>query len=245
MHPRHWFTLAVIIAAIATTNASFAQSQNLLINGGIEDPTLPSGGTMNYTNGQNIGTPGGWTAVGAGVILIQTNYAEPYFGITDFNAEEGLNSLDITGYGNTGPTSGVQQTVATNVSQTYLLSFYVGRADDNGAASAYYTTPSTVNLSINNGPLVSYTNANATPNFVNWQQFTTSFIATQPSTLLAFYNGTSTNNFAGLDNVVLTPAGVPETSTVFILTIGLVGGGALLRNCRKHSSNPVAIASGV
>ncbi|MGO9597455.1 MAG: PEP-CTERM sorting domain-containing protein [Isosphaeraceae bacterium] len=207
---------AVLLALVSGTGR--VQAGNLLVNGSFEDPVIPPGTDHLYNGGQPIGSAG-WTAVGVNVDLVQTTYAEPFNGITAFNAQQGLNSMDLTGAFNSGPTSGVTQTVSTTVGQTYDLSFYVGRAD----GGSFYSTPATDDLSINGGPSVSYTNSNATPGFVNWEQFTTSFVAVGPTTTITFLNGTPVQTaLAGLDNVVLSLASgtVPEPSTLTLLGIG-------------------------
>jgi hypothetical protein len=170
-----------------------------LLNGGFETPSVPTGGFTHFVGGQTIGA---WTVVGTGVLLVQTGYAEPANGISSFAAQAGLNSLDLTGAGNEGFTSGVEQTVQTTAGQAYNLSFFVGRAS---SASPLYSAPATVDLSINGGPRVGYTNATATPGTNNWMKFTASFVASGSSTILTFYNGTpAPTTEAGLDSVVLT-----------------------------------------
>lgn len=223
---RGCFVLLILSVLVSAAHA------NLIVNGGFENPVLPSGGVMYCVGGQNIG---GWDVVGAGVALVQTNYGEPGNGITAFTSQEGFNSLDLTGAGNEGLTSGVQETIATTVGQAYSLSFYVGRADGN----QFYATPATVDLSIDGGPRVGYTNTAVTPGTNNWRQFTTSFTATVATTTLTFYNGTpSPTAEAGLDDVVLIPSvtAVPEPASA-LLFLGGAGAGVLallLRGKRRR-----------
>ncbi|MGA2032382.1 MAG: DUF642 domain-containing protein [Thermoguttaceae bacterium] len=213
--------LAVALFACAAALCPGVIQAALIADGGFETPVLPSGAAQFFTPGQYIGP---WLVLGSGganVALIQTNYSE-YNGVNNgllqFNAQEGLNSLDLTGAGNTGPTSGVQQTIGTTLGQAYLVSFYVGRAAGNG----YYATAATDDLSINGGPRVPFTNSNATPGHDNWQEFTYTFTATGPSTTITFYNDTPYGtNEAGLDNVNVTP--VPEPASLVVW--GLLGAG--------------------
>jgi Protein of unknown function (DUF642) len=201
-----------------------------LLNGGFETPSVPAGGFTHFVGGQAVGA---WTVVGTGVLLVQTSYAEPANGISSFAAQAGLNSLDLTGAGNEGLTSGVEQTVQTIAGQAYNLSFFVGRAS---SASPLYSAPATVDLSINGGPRVGYTNAAATPGTNNWMKFKTSFVATGSSTTLTFQNGTpAPTTEAGLDSVVLTPvfseagaglagvSGVPHLAGTGTLAAGSAG----------------------
>jgi hypothetical protein len=136
-----------------------AKASSLIVNGSFEQPVLPIGGGQDFTGG-STGIPG-WTVVGVDIGLLQTKYSEPQNGMIQFNAQDGLNSVDLTGAFNTGPTDGIKQTVTTTPGSTYDLSFWVGRAQsDNGFPG--YQDPVTVDLSLNGGTSVGFTN-NDTP----------------------------------------------------------------------------------
>ena len=193
------FALAAMAASISTSAGA-----QIVSNGSFETPVLTEGEARLFATGASIGA---WTVLGSAgnpvaVFSIHTMYGEASLGVTAFNAQNGLNSLDLTGSFNQGLESGVQQTIPTVIGRQYLLSFHVGRA----SGRSVYATASTVELSIDGGPRAPYTNSNSTPGAVNWQQFTASFVATGPTTTLSFYNGQTTNRFSGLDNVVVTPA---------------------------------------
>lgn len=195
---------ALFVGAVLMTLGTLVPGvqANSVLNGGFETPLVPTGGFTRFVGGQTMGA---WTVVGPGVLLLHTQYAEPANGIAAFTAHAGMNSLDLTGLGNEGPSSGVVQTVPTTAGQIYDLSFFVGRAS---SASPLYSAPATVDLSINGGPRVAYTNTAVTAGTVHWTKFTKSFVATGTSTTLAFYNGTpSPITEAGLDSVVLTLGG--------------------------------------
>ena len=212
------FALAATASALGFSAPALAA--NLIINGSFETPAPPAGGYTIYGGGSSFT---GWSVTGPGgnaVLSLDTNYTEPNIA---FHAQSGSVSMDLTGAGNTGPTSGINQNVTTVAGKKYNLSFWVGNAD--GSGNSNYLLPSTVNLSINGGSLQPFTNSNTTHFDVNWLKFTTSFVATGSSTNLAFFNGTGVgDNETGLDNVVLT-AGVPEPATwaLMILGIGAVG----------------------
>lgn len=219
--------VSLLLSAVALLALSPIPTRaDLIGNGGFETPTTSSGGYTLKSPGQTIGA---WTVLGGtgvNVLLHNTTYSES--GIT-FNAHSGKNALDITGKANTGSTAGVTQSVATSIGTQYLLSFYVGRGDATGnqTSGPIYSNPATVNLSINGGSNVSFTNSDVTANAVNWKEFSYLFTATSLSTSISFLNGTALNtktnnvgsNYAGLDDVSLVP--VPEPST--LVTVALVG----------------------
>jgi VPDSG-CTERM motif/Protein of unknown function (DUF642) len=225
MKTKTWcMVLPAMIALLFFTICSISRA-TLISNGGFEDPVLSSGEDRSFATGSSIG--GAWIVLGTqgntgAVALLQTNYGEPGAGVNQFNAQEGLNSLDITGSANQGLQSGVEQVITTTVGQTYLLSFYVGRASGD---PTIYGTPSTVDLSINGSARTSFTNTNATPGKVNWEQFSEQFVAAGTMTTLDFFNGETTNDFAGLDNVSISAVSkTPDTGTTgSLLGLSLVG----------------------
>ncbi len=208
---------ALSVLILLTTGLLVAKGQ-IISDGSFENPVLNSGEARVFATGSSIG--GVWTVLGTpgnanAVFLLQTNYSEPSNGVNQFNAEDGLNSVDLTGQANQGTMSGVEQIISTTIGQNYLLSFWVGRASGN----SFYATASTVDLSIDSGPRVSFTNSNSTLGQVNWEQFTVIFVAAGTSTTLDFFNGQTTNNFTGLDNVSV--AVVPEPNIVELIGMGL------------------------
>jgi len=248
--PRQIQRAALGIGSILMTLSTLVPSAHAesLLNGGFETPSVPTGGFTHVLGGQTVGA---WTVVGTGVLLVQTGYAEPANGISSFAAQAGLNSLDLTGLGNQGFTSGVQQIVQTTAGQAYNISFFVGRGS---SASPLYSAPATVDLSINGGPRVGYTNAAATPGTINWMKFKTSFVATGTSTTLTFLNGTpAPTTEAGLDSVVLTPVfseagaglagvnGVPHLAGAGTLAAGSAG--SLSLTLARPSSTAVLFIS--
>jgi hypothetical protein len=91
-----------------------------------------------------------------------------------------------------------------------------------------YATPATVDLRLNNGPRIPFTNSEITNGKLNWMQFSYFFDSPGTTTAIEFYNGTATGtNFAGLDNVSLVV--VPEPSACTLLVMG----GASLRASRR------------
>lgn len=197
---------------------------DLITNGSFEDPVLAAGTALDVLGGDSTSIPG-WTVLGINVLLIQTTYTDPPVfnsGIVQYNAQDGLNSVDLTGGGNSGPTDGIQQTVATTPGQTYDLSFYVGRTQsDNG--NVHNQGPATADLSINGGASVGFTNANAVPaGYVGWEGFSVLLTAPTSSTTITFMNGNpegpTETDFAGLDNVSMVAT--PEPSSILLMGLG-------------------------
>ena len=220
--------IAALSAAALLLGSPNAQA-GLIVNGSFEQPVLSAGEYRDVAGGDST-TITGWTVLGNDVGLVQNAFSEPGNGMTQFNAQAGLNSLDLTGSANSGPTDGIQQTVATTPGQQYALSFYVGRAQSSNGSSIYQG-PATIRLSINGGSAVSFTNTDTpTPGFMDWQNFNTIFTAATSSTTIAFLNGTPTGtNEAGLDNVSVV--GVPEPGTALFGFV-CVGVAALRRRRR-------------
>lgn len=218
----------MIVAALGAISwVPSAARADLITNGGFEDPGSDPGSSVIYAGGSTIGT-NGWVVTGVDVLVLSNTYIEPG---TTFNSHSGDNALDITGSGNSSPTNGVSQLVATLAGQGYELSFFVGRADDTGRTpKRFYTSPSSVGLVITgSGTLLAhttFTNANVTPKAVNWELFTVSFTADSSSTTIAFLNDTPAvdaggNNYAGLDDVSLRA--IPEPSSLVCLGLGGAG----------------------
>lgn len=220
--------LVPALAAVVLAAATPALSANLIVNGGFEDPPIPAGIFAALGGG---GAIPGWDVLGVEAALVSDSYAET--NIT-FQAHSGQASVDLSGVGNTGPTSGLAQDVATVIGQIYTLQFWVGNAD--GSGNGNYLLPSTVNLSIDGGGLLSFTNSATTPGLNNWRRFATTFTATEATTTIAFLNGTDLGDAqAGLDSVSLVEGivAVPEPSSWALMIAGFGLSGAMFRRRRR------------
>ncbi len=214
-------------AAMVAFSAGRAEA-GLIINGSFEQPIVPVGNFTVFTTGSTDVT--GWTVVGPQVAVVNTNYNTN--GIT-FQSQDGNQWLDLSGLFSNSTADGVTQDVATVIGRPYELSFYVGSATDNNQFFA-----STVDLSINGGARMSFTNPIAPTDRLDWELFTVPFTATGATTNLTFFFGGEPNNNVGaLDNVSLAPlaSAVPEPSALVLLGIGVAGmaiGLGLGRRCR-------------
>lgn len=209
----------------------------LIVNGGFEEPYLPDDGpaAVAFSPGEVVGA--GWVVLGAPgsrLALGRVGYDEPTHALV-FNALEGRNALDLTGPGTYGPDLGIRQALATQAGVEYELSFFIGRVTMVGGPAWPYISASTVNLSIDGGPLMAFTNSDITEGYVNWKRFTYSFVATGASTSIAFYNGTDGDNGAILLDAVSMTA-VPEPSSAVLATLAAVG--PLVLAARRRVQTP-------
>lgn len=191
---------------------SFAQ--NLLVNGSFESGsyTWDGGGADTLAPGSTAIT--GWTVVNSDV--------SPLKSVNSWNItpEDGLVSLDLTGYNGQPPYGGVEQTIATTIGQQYLVQFYIGVQN----ASSSFREPNSIDLSINAVSAGTFVNSN-TGAGVQWTLASHTFTATSTSTTFDFVGAQSGGgNYIGLDNASVQA--VPEPSGLVMAAgsiLGLVG----------------------
>jgi hypothetical protein len=227
---------ALLFSSLAVIPAAHA---NLILNGDFESPIVPSSSVtcgvafntqcQGFYSPDQINPPAAgpfvigddWAVVGKGgasgvavVMQLGNGYTE---NALRFDAQNGNQSLDLTGEGNQGA-NGVKQSVATVIGTHYLLSFYLGRQDP--LAPGYEIGPSALDLILNQDAPINFINSSTFSNDIAWQQFTFDFTATTALTTIAFLNATGVgNNFAGLDNVDLEA--IPEPASLALFGLGL------------------------
>lgn len=208
-------TLFTLVAGLGLASRGSA----ILINGSFENPIVPSGGYTNFPGGSTSIT--GWTVVGVDSSVVNGSFTQS--GIV-FNAQNGNQWIDLAGITSNSSSSGVTQNVATSIGTTYKLTFFVGSSTDH---SLFF--PCTIDLSINGGTRVGYTNPNAPTNHLDWMQFDVLFTATTATTSIAFLNGCAPNNYeSALDNVSMQV--VPEPVSMTVMAVGIA---AIMRRRRK------------
>ncbi len=220
-----WFALA---AALVVSAFALPAHANLIQNGSFEDPVVTVGFYKNFLSGSTEIT--GWKVVGIDSSVANGTFVQS--GIT-FQAQDGVQWIDLAGITSNSKTSGVTQSFASSVGTEYEITFYVASATDR---QLFF--PATVELSINGGARSSYFNPAAPTTSLDWKLFTVDFVATTTTTSLTFFNGSESNNFlGGLDNVSVeaVAAPVPEPSEYAMLLMGLAAIGGLQRLRRSQA----------
>lgn len=198
-------TPCVCVAALLAADPGYA---NLLTNGSFEAGTFTP--DVNGVQQLALGVPGprplaAWSLFVGDVFWVGTPNV---YGIS---ASDGSRSMSL--YDPFRPlvrVGSLQQTVASTVGTRYELSFDVGandgflrptglRVQAAGQAADFYNTGSG-----------------------DWQRFSWTFTAIDTSTVI-YFAGLYGDGYIGLDNAVLTVAGVPEPSTWALLAAGLAG----------------------
>jgi hypothetical protein len=233
-----------LFLAVALTVSALPASANLIADGSFENPLVPAGSMCGaygpaqcYFPGDDIGN---WTVIGksgnnfATVMLMTNSYTETVGGLPGgaplyFNVQDGNQAIDLTGEGNQNTAPGVDDGVKQSVNLAagnYQLSFWVGRQDTTapGYLGSSTTDPASVALFLgSNGAnatqVATFDNFTGGADNVNWEEFTYDFTA-DGYTTIAFLNNTAIgNNYAGLDNVVLSK--IPEPSSAILVFSGL------------------------
>jgi hypothetical protein len=210
---------ALALSLSATLLAGGVQAANLIQNGSFE--TASDGSTLPTGNGSQL--PSGntdiadWTVFGGpgfdGVAWLPNSNG---YGV---NTPFGSYFLDLTGYNDTAPYFGVEQTISTVAGQNYSLTFDLGVDQSSG---------------IYNGPVSVTASAGSTSQVLGpydpagvgnqWGAFTLNFTASSASTLISI-QGEQGDQYIGLDNVAVNGASgaVPETSSWAMMLIGFAG----------------------
>jgi Protein of unknown function (DUF642) len=216
----HQITLSSLAALAALAFAPASQAATI-VNGSFEAPLV----TVDTFDTFGVGSTAitGWVVLGINASIVSGPFLAPPMA---YQAQDGTQFLDLTGPGTNFSGNGVSQNVATTIGQQYALSFYVGSGTDFTTFTA-----STVDLSLDGGTRVSFTNPNIPTTQLDWQPFEFYFTATGPVTEIAFYNGSDPgNHLSGLDNVSI--AAIPEPSAFAFLAGAISLGGVLIRRRR-------------
>lgn len=189
---------ALAAAAVLTVPAS---AQNLIQNGSFESGSY----SWNGSGGESLGVGStvitDWTVVNAELAPVLNGNS---YGMV---AEDGVVSLDLTGYHDSTPYGGVQQTIATTTGQAYSLQFYVGAQN---VVNGTYRAPTSVDAWVNGTDVGTFTD-NITTGDQTWALQSYNFTAASDSTTIALIGTFSEGGqYLGLDNVSVQS--VPEPS---------------------------------
>ena len=206
--------LGVLLVLLTIGISPALATPNLIVDGSFESPIVPA--TYNiyafseFALGSSI--DGVWNVVGGSastVAIVSDTWTGA--GVIAENAQNGVQSLDLTGNTDNGYANSVEQTVALTVGRSYQLSFYVGTSY---GGTSQDSSPVSLLLSVNGGPNTTYTNPNFTVGYVNWEPFSTTFVASSASEAITFTNASPNPIlYTGLDNVSLIA--LPEPSAMW------------------------------
>ena len=151
----------------------------------------------------------GWTVVTGSLAWIGPGNP---FGLT---AADGNYFLDLTDYRDATPFGGVASvTLATDVGQTYTLTFDLGSDPTYGIQDGL-----TVSAAARSQQFTS-TNNGSQHNF--WQLETFTFVATSTSTAITL-TGATGDHYIGLDNVAISTTPLPGALPLFAGGLGMIG----------------------
>ncbi len=212
---------AVCLAILATD----AKAQNLVVNGGFEQPVVSPSQFATFGFGSTAIT--GWTVIsgtqdpGAGSVDVLGTYQM---------AHSGTQSVDLDG--TSAPTSagGLRQTInGLVVGQNYVLDFFYSNNPFGTTSSALVTI---------DGLSASITHSGAAFGTPNYTEFTRSFTASATSLALSFASTDPAVSQTGilLDDVSVTAAtATPEPASLAMLGLGLAATGAVTRFRRRNA----------
>ena len=219
----------ILSIVVSTGVISPACASQLLLNPSFETPVIGTTTCNGAHNAQcfNLGDSiGGWTVVGPGAAVGKFPIANLTSAFTDgsgdhYTAEQGNQSLDLTGSANQGA-NGVEQTVVTVPGTTYALSFFIGNEDNNLSGFGLNSSVKLLVDGVSQGTF--FSSGNVTDN-VSWAGFTLDFVAAAASMTIDFINATPVSDiYAGLDNVTLTsvdqPVDLPEPNSYGVMALG-------------------------
>ncbi len=196
--------LGCCVVLLACLVAAPAHAAPILINGSFEDGPPP------FTN-QDIDIVAGSTDVTGWLVTAGIDLLEDPWDVAD-----GLRAIDLDGRS----PGAIQQTFATDPGQWYQVSFaYSGNP---GGGSAIKTSRVSVGDFSN---VFAFDTTGQSITNLTWIVASFAFLATDPSSTLAFASLSDTGSAYGMliDNVSVTAVPEPDTLAFVLVGVGLVG----------------------
>ena len=201
---------ALVALTLAGVGAAPVLAQNLVVDGGFEDPIA----SVPFTTYNATTTFGGWTVSDGSVDLINGYWAPA----------SGIQSLDLS-----GDTAGtIYQDLATAPGQAYSLSFDLSGNPDGGLTKIKSLLVSFGGSTL--GTIFYDTTGNDRAN-MNWITEQFAFVATDTSTRLTFQSLDNSAYGPALDNIKVEA--IPEAGTLTAFAAGAFPLGALVLRRRK------------
>lgn len=203
------------MAGVALAFSGGAASAASIVNGSFETGPTP-GAFLTLGTGDTSIT--GWT-VSAGTI--------DYIG-TYWTAQDGVRSIDLAG----NSPGALSQSFATNIGQTYRITYWIGRNPDGGV------NPRTGYIDVGGGQTQFLYSGSGTRADMQWQQEFFNFTATGATTTLTLAADPQTaGQFFGpaIDNISIALVPEPAAWALMIVGFGIVGG-ALRRNGPRRAA---------
>jgi Protein of unknown function (DUF642)/PEP-CTERM motif len=233
--------LTIVASIMLVALGGRSVSANLLTNGSFEDGNFVSGGGGAAGGADNVSlndntTITGWTVVGQplrGDPITWINNSSPY----SITAPDGLYSLDLTGYHDGVPFSGVQQTINTVANGQYQLTFSLGTTYNAG----YTGSPAGIQASAGSTTASYNVSSTGTGPLNQWITETLNFTATGSQTTISLI-GNDGIAYIGLDKVDVEglSSAVPEPSTWAMMLLGFAGIGFM---AYRRKSKPALMAA--
>ena len=219
MHRSNITAITALVAVVALAISTPASAQ--LVNGSFELPV--SSGLNQIISGGDSTSITGWTTTRNGV----ERFDPALYSVGP--APSGSIIVDICPFTFTG--GGIQQTFATTVGQTYMLSFFAATSNASGR-----TGDAIINVSVGNASQsISLVNRQT---LAVWNTYNIGFTATDASATLLFENVQDANtHFAFIDGAAVTTAtasAAPEPGSLALLALPFIG--AIIARRRKAHS---------
>ena len=209
--------LVCVLVVVVIFGGAGQLRANLLVNGSFEQGTFVpniAAGAMSLDPGSTAIT--GWTTFNAE--LTWDDNANNF----SVSASDGLKCLDLTGYHDSFPFGGIEQSIATTVGQVYHLAFDLG-------TNPIYGEPTLTAFAGGNSFGFTF---NPPGVGMQWQRCGFDFTATSDNSLIGFVGNSPSWADIGLDNVSVTANSVPEPSNLLIWSL-LGGFGIALASWRR------------